>query len=196
MSGYAHLSDEEFAAFVDGGLDADARQRVETHLVECDDCREVLASMAREATPAVIPRARQRRVAIGAVAAAAAVIFLLVPRPEAPPEPTRTRESEVAGRPAVGFAADAPADGATVLIDTLTFRWTPAGENVTYQLTVSTEAGAIVWSNRTAAISAALPDSLRPRLEAGRVYYWQVDAVFPNLRSASTGQRRLMLAMP
>jgi hypothetical protein len=193
MNGQAHLNDEEMAAFVDGGLRTDARERAEEHLADCDDCRALMTAVRGNASPARLDR---RVWVVSGLAAAAAIALLLIPRPPGREEGTRTRDIEAVGRPAVGFAADAPADGATVRTDTLTFRWTPAGGAATYQLTLSAESGAMIWTSQTEATALALPDSVGARLEAGRPYYWQVDAVLPNLRSASTGLRRVIPQSP
>jgi anti-sigma factor RsiW len=38
---------EELAAFVDGRLAAAAREKMERHLAECTDCRELFAEVVR-----------------------------------------------------------------------------------------------------------------------------------------------------
>jgi hypothetical protein len=195
MNEQAHLTDEELAAFVDGGLDAVSRQRAELHLVDCDDCRSLITSASRPIAP---DAARPRRgwIAVAGLAAAAAIVLVVRPGGVATLDGNRTRDIEAVGRGAVAFAADAPDDGATVRADTLTFRWSPAADGATYQVTLSSEAGEIVWTGRTSATDLTVPDSVWPRLETGRAYYWQVDAVLPTLRSASTEQRRVFVTKP
>jgi hypothetical protein len=196
MNGETHVDDLELAAFVDGGLDADARRRVEAHLLACDDCRTLVAGTGGLlAQPA--HRIRRRVLWIGGLsAAAAALLITVVSEPGDRVPASRTRDVEVVGPAGIGFAPQAPPDGALVRPDTLSFYWTSAGDRATYQLTVSTEAGAIVWSDRTTNTSLALPAAVVGRLELGLDYYWQVDAVLPDLRSASTGPRRFTVMPP
>ena len=106
------LEDETLAAFVDGGLTADERSRVELHLAACQDCfavftetvktvqamreagefdQPVPAELAQHAVPTVVPIAASRRrlvrwAAAGAGLAAAAAVALAVwwPRAERP----------------------------------------------------------------------------------------------------------------
>jgi len=193
MNGEMHVDDLELAAFVDGGLDAEARRKVEAHLLDCEDCRSLVAGAGTALTTAA-RRPRRSIFWVGAAAAAAAVVLLIVPGPEGGLPTSRTRDVEVVGPAGVGFAPEAPPDGALVRADTLSFSWTHAGDQATYQITVSTEAGAIVWSVRTTDTSLALPATVGGQLETGQSYYWQVDAVLPDLRSASTGPRRFTLA--
>jgi len=186
-----HLDDEDIAAFVDGGLDAEARQRAEAHLLECDQCRGVLASASRLTT---IPAASRRGpwLLTGGLAVAAAVVLLLLPAPPEPEQASRLREIEPIGTATRGFIAKSPADGVPVGRDTLIFRWAGLGDDAAYLITLSSEAGAIVWTQRTRDTILALPDPVAAQLVNGRTYYWQVDAVLPNLRAASTGQRQLI----
>jgi hypothetical protein len=191
MNDDSHLDDETIAAFVDGGLDADERQRAEAHLLVCDECRGLAASTSRLATPTESARARPWLVA-GGLAAAAGIVLLLMPAPPAPDTAPRTREAEPIRNPASAFRAHSPADGVPVRRDSVVFRWAALGSDATYQLTLSSEAGAILWIGRSSDTVLAPPDSVTRALVEGRTYYWQVDAVLPNLRSASTGQYRLI----
>jgi anti-sigma factor RsiW len=195
MNGETHVDDLELAAFVDGGLDADARRRVEAHLVECADCRGMVTTTGR-LLAAPLRRPRRRNLLLGAMAAAAVLLVTLVPRNEPSRSPPRTREAEVVGPTGIEFAPEAPPDRALVRPDTLAFYWTSAGEQATYQITVSSEAGAIVWTESTRRLDLPLPPAVAERLESGRDYYWQVDALLPDLRSASTGLRRFTVNAP
>jgi hypothetical protein len=192
MSRDTHLDDAELAALIDGGLEAETRTRVEAHLVACAECRALLAWTGRSMAES---RPRVRRVLMPVGLATAAVLSLLLLRPGTNPQPDLTRDID-ASAAATTFAANAPAEGAEIRLDTLIFRWTAAGAGATYQLTLSAQSGAIIWTARTTTTSLALPDSVWRRVDSGRVHYWQVDALLPNLRSASTGQRRLIPIAP
>ena len=96
---------ETVAAFVDGTLDAPARDRVVAHLATCPDCTELVAEVVRtgeelaaenSGTPAVTPMPlnrpakagwiRRPGVAIGgAIAIAASVFLVLMLRPDVDP---------------------------------------------------------------------------------------------------------------
>lgn len=196
MNREMHVDDLELAAFVDGGLDAETRRRVEIHLLDCEDCRNLVA---RSAGVLSVRTRRPRRwmLLAGALAAAAATVVLMVAPFQDGSEPgPRTRDVEVAGPASIAFAPMAPPDNARIRFDTLSFHWTGAGDQATYQVTVSTEAGAIVWTGRTSDTSLALPPGVAPLLEPGRSYYWQVDAALSDLRSASTGPRRFTPIAP
>jgi tetratricopeptide (TPR) repeat protein len=76
---------EEFAAYADGGLGGQERNRVERHLVECADCRAVLLESAAFATSAqsgvMSPRRRLvpiRWMPVAATLAAAAALVVVV----------------------------------------------------------------------------------------------------------------------
>jgi len=194
MNDEGHLHDDEIAAFIDGGLDPEARRRVEAHLLVCDDCRRLVSGAGRLLAPPA-HRARRRLLVVTGLAAAAVLVLMVVPRNGPPDIASRTRDVEAIGPAGISFAPEAPPDNAAVRPDTLVFSWTRAGEDATYRITLSTAAGAIVWSEQTMATSLALPDSVAGRLDPGHDYYWQVDALLPDLRSATTGPRRV-IAMP
>lgn len=80
------LDDETIAAFVDGGLDRDARDRVEQHAASCTDCYAILVTVAGalpmlphalKSTRSTVVGRRHLWLWIGATAAAAAVVSAL-----------------------------------------------------------------------------------------------------------------------
>lgn len=190
-----HLNDEEIAAFVDGGLEAETRLRVEAHLLGCDDCRGIVAAAGRLLAPPV-RRAQRRVLLVTGLAAAAALLLVVRPGTRSPDTTDRTRDADVGGPGRLTVIARAPSEGVAVKVDTLVFRWAAVAAAATYQVTVSSEAGAIVWTERTTATSLPLPEAVSSRLEPGRIYYWQVDALFPDLRSATSGPRRFTPVAP
>ena len=191
MTQDSHLDDETLAAFVDGGLDAESRQRAAAHLLECDDCRGVIVATGRLEPPRTQRDRRLWFTAAGLSAAAALVMMVLSQRRSVDQFP-RERERDLAAKSSLGLVAHSPAADMPVNGDTLVFRWSMMGADATYQLTLSSEAGAIIWMSRTGDTAVVPPDSIIRKLENDRPYYWQVDAVLPSLRSASTGQRRLI----
>jgi len=77
-------SDETLAAFVDGRLDGDTRQRVIEHVADCVDCRDVVVFDRRfaesEARGEVRPFRRRQAILLAVAAAIVAVIAVAVIR--------------------------------------------------------------------------------------------------------------------
>lgn len=183
-----HLENGLVAAYLDGRLGPEERAKVEGHLADCPTCRREIVAVAR------LRRSATRRprwmIAVPAVAAAAVVLFLSWPG---------AREESVGRGPVVrgggeegvaAVAALAPAAGAVVPREALTFTWRPAGPETHYRLTVTDDQGNVVWT-------AATDDTTltaRPLLVAARVYYWYVDALLPDGRSATSGAQELRTA--
>lgn len=108
----ACMDAESLAAWIDGGLSADARARIEHHAADCARCQALLASMARTA-PALEDRAWWRSamakwvVPIAAVATAL-VVWVAVERDSdrLPPSPTTVTETaKTANEPSAPVAA-------------------------------------------------------------------------------------------
>jgi len=72
------------------------------------------------------------------------------------------------------------------------FLWHSAGQNVQYRLTVTNQRGDIVWSFGTADTAAVLPASMR--VQSGNPYFWYVDALLPDGRSATSRVQRFNVA--
>src|SRR4051812_46019862 len=99
-SGAACVDAESLAAWIDGGLSADARARVEHHAAGCARCQALLASMARTA-PALDDRPWWRSsiakwaVPIAAMATAL-VVWVAVDRDSSRLPPSQTTVTETA----------------------------------------------------------------------------------------------------
>lgn len=187
-----HLSAAQVAAYLDRVLPAVARERVAAHLVACSECRGEVRAVAR----ALRPRRWTRWYVVGpAVAAAAASVVIAVGpslRRSVPAEPT-VRGAPAA--PAEGIPrlpVVAPPADATVAPDAMTFVWHAAGRDAHYRLTLTEPDGRLAWTNETSDTTLQVPRSIA--LARGRTYYWYVDALLPDGRSASTGVRRLHTA--
>jgi tetratricopeptide (TPR) repeat protein len=76
-------TDIELASFIDGTLTTVARARIVTHVAGCDDCREVVATVAMARAPrpslAVVPWYRRAAVWAGAAAVAASTLLIVQP---------------------------------------------------------------------------------------------------------------------
>ena len=84
---------------------------------------------------------------------------------------------------------ESPADGATVLVDTLVLRWTRPDARATYDISIVDATGSLIWSTQTDTAAIALPPNVRDRLQPGATYHWRVDALLPDLRTMTTGPR-------
>ena len=78
-----------------------------------------------------------------------------------------------------------PADQATIEDSVIVFRWLSAGSDATYRLTLQDATGTVVWDVSVADTTAALPH--RIILGARQRYYWSVDALLSDGRSARAG---------
>jgi hypothetical protein len=181
-----HLSAEDVAAYADQGVSARDRIRIEEHLAECGECRLELLEVTRQ----LRSRPHLKRwhvIAPAAAAAAAAVIFFLAALFETPArsddvlrgsEPQAGREGNAA------VVAVAPLSGSTVDPENLVFIWHSL-DRAFYQLTLTDANGDVVLTLDTSDTVVALP-STTP-LESERIYFWYVDALLPDGRSATTG---------
>jgi len=184
-----HLTDADVAAYLDRGLTATRRDRLEAHLAVCGECRrEVLE--AQQLVKRVRPF-RRAPVWVGSVAAAAAVVLLVAKLGSGP---GRLTETAPLVRTAGGTSQlvvygptgeDLPTRG-------LRFIWGAAAGAVTYRLTLTGSDGVIVWSRSGIDTAVALPDSvvLRP----GRRYLWVADALLADGATRSTELREFVPA--
>jgi hypothetical protein len=163
-----HLESGEVAAYLDGALAPTDSARVEAHAAECDMCRTELVEASWLLRTQ--PRVRRWYVPAGAVAAAAAVILLLWPRPAGGPEgASGYREPAVTTSVApVAVAPRGVAAGARLLV------WTGVPRADRYRLTLFDGTGSVVWETQTADTLARVPESIR--LRVGASYFWKVEA--------------------
>jgi len=175
----AHLTELQVASYLDQALSAAERAGVEEHLEQCDACRGELVDAARIAD--TVPAPKRRWLLAGAAAAAAVIgIVLLVPGRKPAGDVIRG-PNDGEGVPSV--TAVTPASGALVSAASLRLTWRPIPTAELYRVTVTDAGGAPVWSDSTSDTSAVPPAALVP----GRTYYWVVDALLADGRSATTG---------
>jgi hypothetical protein len=165
-----HPTDDDLAAYLDRRLDAAERERLESHVAWCPDCRAQLT-----AASAVIRRratVRKRWATLAPVVAGAAAIVLLVASPEGWPGVG----SAPAHRDAPSVTATAPIPitprGAVTAAEALVWHRLERADR--YRGTLYDASGAVIWRAETGDTVAALPDSVR--LEPGAAYLWRVDA--------------------
>lgn len=190
-----HPGSEEIVAYLEGGLPPPERSSIEAHLAECRPCR-------REATEVGLflrgrRRRRTRRVAATAAAAAiAAVVALVIVAPwkadDSVSTVLRTRPGAEEGLPRI--EALMPVQDEVVSVDSIRFGWRPVAADAFYRLTVMDDAGGPVWEATTPDTLLAPPSSAP--LEAGRRYFWYVDAALPDGGEATTGVRGFRTEAP
>jgi len=177
---------------VSGRLRAEPdRTDFEAHLLTCATCREEvrLGMVVRAELGA--PKRRGRSWWWVGVGAAAAVLILFVARPPFRSNPDGTvKRGGTEGLPAV--TAISPAAEAVLPAEPVRFVWHSAGPNVQYRLTVTNQQGDVVWSFGTADTAAVLPASVR--VQRSDPYFWYVDALLPDGRSATSRVQRFNVA--
>lgn len=186
-AGAEHVSPEEMADYLSGAETGRPREDVERHLAACDSCRgELMAAAEFHASS----RARPWVVAAVPVLAAAVVAaLLLVPRGGVPNLEPGSEPGAVlrdgGGEGVQPLMVVEPADGATVDADAIQFRWQSGGEDPFYQITVTSEAGDVVWTTSSRDTVVELPPEIP--MEAGARYFWFVDGLLPGARTATSG---------
>jgi putative zinc finger protein len=178
-----HLESGEVASYLDRALSPAEQAQVETHLADCAECRgEVIAVSRLRHT-----RSRPRWLILGPAVAAAAIALFLFARPAETPAPgTVLREGEEPPRATVALVA--PAEGAAIPTRSPTFTWRSIGAGVSYRLTLTDERGDVVWTATSSDTTGHAPSDVR--LQAGRQYFWYVDALLPDGRSVTSGARQ------
>ena len=179
-----HLSVDQLAAHLDRRLRGTERESVVAHLVECAECRREYV-----ATSEVVGAPRRTwgwaRTGIG-LAIAAAIVFAAVPRAFRRPGAATMREvsAERASIPDIAppIQIATPTDGERLTGTDVRLAWHPHGKDALYHVTVQTADGAVIWKAETHDSSYTLPRSVQ--LASGATYYWIVDALHADGRTA------------
>lgn len=180
-----HLDTEQIAAYLDRNMTPEELPRVEAHIAECERCRrEALA-----ATRIVGMRARRRWLYAGAplVAAVVASILLVSQRDTETPEQVFGADATVrtsADEGLLQVTIVAPAPGSAVRVGNRTFRWRSLGTDVLYRFTLTNQEGEPIFTGDTSDSALTLPGEVA--LEPDARYFWRVDALLPDGRSATT----------
>lgn len=176
-----HIEANVLAAFVDGRLGTADAAPVEAHLDECADCRRELIAVGR----LLSTRSRRWSWSAGVLLAAAAVLLLMVGRPDGQRD-TDGSPIRGGGHPDLPTPATiAPADGATLPGGAMTFVWHGVSGSAVYRLTLTDERGDVVWTTESTDTSVALAPAVR--LLGAHGYYWSVDVLLADGRSTTTG---------
>ena len=178
-----HLSVDQLAAHLERRLRGTEREAVVAHLVECDACRREYIATAE------IVGAARRKWLVGSgigLAAAAVLVFAVLPRALPPTETTVARDvpAQRASAPdvPVPIRLGAPADGERITGSNVRLSWHPDGNDALYRITVLTADGAVVWKAETRDTTVTLPTTTP--VAAGATYYWIIDALHADGRVA------------
>lgn len=186
MTSSRHLTIEDVAAYLDKALSEAECARVESHLSDCDACREEIVSVSTLLEGA--PRSRRRFVALSAMAAAAALaVFLVRPSTDSElPAGGRLRASDTpfASEGVSGVRAVAPV-GRQSISDGIVFVWRPTVPGAAYRFTLTDDRGGKIWVGSTNDTTLAIPDNTL--LVENRSYHWYVDVLQADGSSTTTG---------
>jgi putative zinc finger protein len=173
-----HLTPIEVASYVDGVADPDVRARMDTHLAECGDCRDEIVDASRIASAWSRNTGRHAAIWIP-LAAAAVLVFILV-------GPNSVRDRELEHREAPVTTTVLPRAIAPVgVTDSLPqLLWTSVPNTDRYQVRLFAADGSVLWEQATTDTSAIVPATVG--LQAGRAYYWKVEAHTGFDRSAAS----------
>jgi hypothetical protein len=176
-----HINDAELAAYMDRNVAAADRERIESHLADCDECRRHLIE-ARKVLGGIH---RTRGLRIAATLAAAAVVFVFV-RLEVWPTRVSSTASLVRGATnSAGITAHGPSGD--VSGKRLEFVWSPVTGAASYRITVSRADATPLWSRTTTDTVVTLPASVV--LQQGQTHLWVTDALLLDGTTRSTGLR-------
>ena len=192
MTTAGHLASEEVAAYLDKALSEAECARVESHLADCDACREEIVSVSRLLEP--VPRSKRRAFALSTIAAAA-VLAVFVGRTvidsEFSAERLRGRDAPFAFEGVTRVRAVAPI-GRHSAGSGIVFVWRAASPGTVYRFTLTDDGGETIWAGSTN--DTTLVDPGAAGMSKGRSYHWYVDAVQPDGSSATTGVTSFQVA--
>jgi hypothetical protein len=178
-----HLNVDQLAAHLDRRLRGTERDAVVAHLVDCAECRLEYVHAGE-----VLAGARTKRIGVRWVGLAAAAVLVIAVLPRA----FSDRHARVTGPTSTERAAtpDAsmpirlavPADGERLTGNEVRLAWHPDGSDALYRVAVQNAEGGVVWKTSLTDTTVTLPPSVR--LVGGATYYWLVDALHADGRSA------------
>lgn len=184
-------SASEVAAFIDGTLADEDRERLETYFADNPSARRELVQASRIVSTLPAERSRNTRWAqvSGLVAAAAiAVVFL---RPAGlPREPVHSSSSQRGViEESQSVTVVAPGAELTMTGADRAFVWRSI-EGATYRLIVLDAVGRTILRQSTSDTTVSVPSKFA---ESAGTYYWSVDAQAPDGSSVTSGVREFTI---
>lgn len=181
----------EVAAFIDGTLAGEDRERLEAYFADHPLARRELVHASRIVSTLPAVRSRNTRWAqvSGLIAAAAVAVVLL--RPGAlPPEPVQSssRQRGVIEE-SQSVTVVAPGAELTMAVADRAFVWRSI-DGATYRLIVLDGDGRTILRQSTSDTTVSVPSKLA---ESAGTYYWSVDAQAPDGSSVTSGVREFTI---
>ena len=163
-----HLTADDLASYLDRRLDRVAREKVEAHLVDCEECRREITAIS-----GLLRKrgAEGRRWWVVGPTAAAAVLALILLWPDS--TPTGPGAPIHRDDPSVVEDLPIPLSPVGTVTNVEAFQWSPAPRADRYRVTLFDAAGTVLWKPETDSLSLSLADSVL--LERGEIYLWQVE---------------------
>ena len=182
-----HPAIDELAAYLEHRLDDVSRRRLEAHLVDCAECRREVMEGERTLRGAPSRRAAAWRplAVLATLAAAAAVLFTVLPRGGTSEGRTIERSPDAPLRAVMPIVVVEPEDAARLTTAPTTFVWRGAPGVSLYKFTLTDEQGHVLWSTSTRDSLLRPPASLE--VPASASYYWYVDALRADGSTVSSG---------
>ena len=163
----SHFAPEQVAAFLGRTLSPDEQRRIESHLLECMECRAEVLEVERIARS--MPGAR-RWATVPVLAMAAAALVLVVTNVGQPVAPVH-REPSVQSSLAPSTVTPS---GSVSRLEQLA--WTGVVGADRYRVAVFDADGRVLWETTVADTVAAVPTSVAARLDPSAPYFWSVRA--------------------
>ncbi|MFL5483631.1 MAG: zf-HC2 domain-containing protein [Gemmatimonadaceae bacterium] len=176
------MDDVRIAAYLDNQLRGTERERFESHIAQCADCRQAVVD-AEQLLKTVRPRRGRKSIVLlaGLVVALAGTRMISLRRDHA----DRVRASS--DLMAIPVYAPVGNVGHTVL----RFAWAPLPRALSYKLEVTDAAGHSIWTASPADTTLTLPPAVV--LHRGTSYFWSVDAIATDGSVRSTGAHEFRL---
>jgi hypothetical protein len=185
-----HLTAEELAAYLSGPAALPERERLEAHLLTCDQCRAEVVSARRS----IRMQDRRHWMTVGSTLAAASLVAVLLVGPalRSMPlpgvEPLLRDGAPITEEGIAEIAIRTPGDGAVVDLGGLNFSWAAVPGEVLYVITVVDADGDVIREQRTLEPSFRWP--AEQPVASGASLFWFVDALLDGERSATSGVHR------
>ena len=177
------MTDLLIASYLDRRMSDADRERFESHLAECPECRRAVIE-ADSLIKQVRPTWRGNAM-IGLIAATIVLVAVdLTVQHTGQPTPTRSVREVESGLIAYGPTGD-------VTRSRLRFVWSPLAGAISYKIAVVDATSQPVWSTTASDTSIALPANVS--LRAGENYLWVVDALAADGTTHSTGLHEFRL---
>jgi hypothetical protein len=178
----SHVSAEQLAAHLERRLRGPERSAVVAHLVECSECRTEFAAAGQLVT------ARRSfpwpRIAGGVTAAAASIVLVMSQTRVGTELPVSSGVTERVVQPEAvpPVVVASPSDGERLTGPRVRLTWQAQGANTLYRITVQSSEGRVVWRSDTSDTTVTIPADAK--VTGGEVYYWFVEALHADGRSA------------